>query len=88
MQIVKLSVPVPSIGPAVDVHVRTVTPRCNCGRVLSSVRARQLHAPTCGARQSPVAWAAAYDRQTGAWVLPETPESVAELLAAAGVVLR
>ena len=35
-----------------------------------------------------VAWAAAYDRQTGAWVLPETPESVAELLAAAGVVLR
>jgi hypothetical protein len=51
-------------------------------------RAQSLHAPHCAARQSPVAWAAAYDRQAGAWVLPETPESVAELLAAAGVVLR
>lgn len=66
MQIVKLSVPVPSIGPAVDVHVRY-----------------DVH---LGA--SYVHWAAAYDRQAGAWVLPESPTAVAELLAAAGVVLR
>lgn len=70
MQIVKLSVPVPSIGPAVDVHVRT-----------------ERHDFT-DYPYVELAWLAAYDRQAGAWVLPETPESVAELLAAAGVVLR
>jgi hypothetical protein len=72
MQIVKLSVPVPSIGPAVDIHVRTMPFITNSGT---------LGTPS-------VAWCAAYDRQAGAWVLPETPESVAELLQAAGVVLR
>ncbi len=73
MQIVKLSVPVPSIGPAVDVHVRLEyqPPERFVGPCIASL-----------------AWAAAYDRQAGEWILPETPESVAELLAAAGVVLR
>ncbi len=73
MQIVKLSVPVPSIGPAVDVHIRLDR------RVRNDQTARYRDYP---------AFAAAYDRQAGAWILPETPESVAELLAAAGVVLR
>lgn len=72
MQIVKLSVPVPSIGPAVDVHVRYTDSWSD----LALCRVRDVD------------WAAAYDRQAGAWVLPETPESVAELLQAAGVVLR
>jgi hypothetical protein len=75
MQIVKLSVPVPSIGPAVDVHVRTEIAHWRVGPIPGMIHDR-------------VEWCAAYDRQAGAWVLPETPESVAELLAAAGVVLR
>lgn len=95
MQIVKLSVPVPSIGPAVDVHLRT---RLSEGQTTDCSACRYTTAtgwpirdgcPQCAVREpASVAWAAAYDRQAGAWVLPETPDSVAELLQAAGVVLR
>lgn len=73
MQIVKLNVPVPSIGLA-DIHVRTERlPR------FALPLSRPIHE---------VVWAAAYDRAGGRWVLPETPESVQELLDAAKVVLR
>lgn len=78
MQTVKLNVHVPSIGSC-DVHVRTHRP---AAALLRTVGLEAFPAP------ERVAFAAAYNRQAGTWVLPETPESVQELLDAAGVVLR
>lgn len=71
-QTIRTHVPVASIGPDCDVHVRL-------GRTFGTIRPDDRYS---------VCWIGVYSHQRQTWIFPCTQQSVTAALAAAKVVLR